>query len=186
MFLLIYIKVVVAAATNLCIINLKQKTMTTKILKLLQMLVYLAITSQLLFYLLILSDSLKYISLANFIELRKVVDGMMETRFRIIYYSGLILTLAVVILAARKPGSMFFITSSIALVCLIIDVTIAMKGNIPINALINSYTNENNDHDWQALRLEWLRLINIRGIFAVTGMISLFIGFIWQPDAHGN
>lgn len=144
-----------------------------------QLVVYLIITSQLLFYMIILSDSLKQVSLPNFIELRKVVDGLMEGRFRIIYYSGLILTLAVVILYAKKPDSILFITSTIAMVCLIIDVTIAMKGNIPINALINAYTPGDTTQDWSALRLEWLRLVNIRGAFITVGMVSQFIGFIW-------
>lgn len=153
--------------------------MTTKILKISQLVVYLIITSQLLFYLIILSDSMKQISLPSFIELRKVVDPLMESRFRTIYYSGIILTLAVVILSARKPDSSLFITSSIAMVCLIVDVTIALKGNVPINALINAYTPGDTTQNWSALRLEWLKLINIRGGFITVGMVSQLIGLIW-------
>ena len=157
----------------------KIKMTTTKILKLLQMIVYLIITSQLVFYMLILSESLKHVSLASFIDIRKAVDGLMEGGFKIIYYSGLILTLAVVILSAKKPDSLLFITSAIALVCLIIDVTIAMKGNVPINALINAYTPGDTSQNWSALRLEWLRLINIRGAFISVGMVSQFVGMTW-------
>jgi hypothetical protein len=158
--------------------------MTIKILKLLQMVAYLIVTSQVLFYLLILSDSLAQVSLPSFIELRKVVDALMEGRFRIIYYSALILTLAVVILSAKKPDSLLFITSSFALVCLIIDVTIAMKGNIPINALINSYTPGDSSQNWSALRLEWLRLMNIRGTFITVGFVSQLTGLLWQPGGN--
>lgn len=158
--------------------------MATKILRLLQLVAYLVITSQLLFYLMILSDSMKQISLVNFIEVRKVVDALMEHRFRIVYYTGVILTLAVVILSAKKPDSIFFVTSSIALVCLIIDVSIAMKGNIPINKLINSYLPGDTSQDWSALRLHWLQLVNIRAIFIVTGFASQLFGLIWQSNAR--
>jgi hypothetical protein len=153
--------------------------MTTKILRLLQLVVYLIITSQVLFYLIILSDAMKQTSLENFIELRKIVDGLMGTRFRVIYYAGLILTLSVVILLLKKPDSVLFTTSCIALVCLIIDVSIAMKGNIPINNLINTYTAGDTTHDWSALRIQWLKLINIRGGFITVGMLSQIAGLLW-------
>ena len=100
--------------------------MTTKILRLIQICVYLIITSQLLFYFIILSDALKQVSLENFLELRKIVDALMSTRFRVIYYSALILTLTVVVLTFKKPDSILFVTSVSALVCVIVDVTIAM------------------------------------------------------------
>ena len=153
--------------------------MTTKILRLIQICVYLIITSQLLFYLLILSDALKQVSLENFLELRKIVDALMSTRFRVIYYSALILTLTVVVLTFKKPDSILFVTSVIALVCLIVDVTIAMKANVPINSLINEYTPGNTNHDWNSLRLEWLNFINIRAIFVVVGMVSQIAGLLW-------
>jgi hypothetical protein len=153
--------------------------MTTKILRLLQLAVYLIITSQALFYLIILSDAMKQVSLENFIEFRKIVDGLMGTRFRVIYYVGLILTLSVVILLLKKPDSVLFITSCIALVCLIIDVSIAMKGNIPINNLINTYTPGDTTQDWSALRTQWLNLINIRGGFVTVGMLSQIAGLLW-------
>jgi hypothetical protein len=153
--------------------------MTTKILRLIQICVYLIITSQLLFYLIILSDALKQVSLDNFLELRKIVDALMSTRFRIIYYSALILTLTVVVLALKKPGSILFVTSAIALLCLIIDVTIAMKANVPINTMINQYTPGDITHDWNSLRFKWLNLINIRGYFIIVGVISQLVGLIW-------
>lgn len=153
--------------------------MTTKILRLIQICVYLIITSQLLFYFIILSDALKQVSLENFLELRKMVDALMSTRFRVIYYSALILTLTVVVLTFKKPDSILFVTSVIALVCLIVDVTIAMKANVPINSLINEYTPGNTNHDWNSLRLEWLNFINIRAIFVVVGMVSQIAGLLW-------
>lgn len=153
--------------------------MTTKILRLLQLAVYLIITSQLLFYLFILTDAMKQVSLDNFLELRKIVDGLMGARFRVIYYAGLILTLTVVILLLKKTDSVLFITSCIALVCLIIDVTIAMKGNIPINTLINNYTPGDTSQDWSALRSQWLNLINLRGAFITFGMLSQMVGLLW-------
>lgn len=153
--------------------------MTTKIIRILQLSVYLIITSQLLFYLVILSDALKQVSLDNFMELRKIVDGLMTTRFRVIYYAALILTLTVVILSIKNPTSVIFVTSCVALVCLIIDVTLAMRGNVPINSIVNAYSPGDMTHNWAGLRLQWLKLINIRGSFVVLGIVSQLAGLIW-------
>jgi hypothetical protein len=153
--------------------------MAINIIRLMQLMVYMVITSQLLFYFFILSDSLKLVSLENFIELRKVVDLSFGHRFKMIYYAGLLLSLTVVLLQIKQPGSILFITAVISLVCLLVDVAIAMKGNVPINSLFNNYQSGDTTQNWQALRLEWINLINIRGAFIVTGICAQLIGLVF-------
>jgi hypothetical protein len=140
-----------------------------QIIRLLHLVSYLVVTSQLLFYLVILSDAMKIIPLSHFLEQRKAVDSLMVKRFKVIYVSCLLLNIVVVILAAGQPLSACFISAVIALVCVIVDTSISQKGNTPLNQLVNSYVPEDNSTDWELVRVKWLRLIRYRGIF--TGVV---------------
>jgi uncharacterized membrane protein len=152
--------------------------MAVHFVRLIQLIAYLVITSQLLFYMFILSDSLKKVSLNNFLELRKVIDVSFGHRFRVIYYSGLILSLIAVLLYVNEPGSILFITTAIGFICLVADVAIAMKCNVPLNTLFNNYQPADVTHNWQTLRLQWIRFINIRGVFIVIGMVTQMAGLL--------
>lgn len=80
--------------------------------------------------------------------------------------------------AAKNPGSALFMSSSIALVCLIADVTIALKFNIPLNHVINTYGNNTGTVQWELIRSQWLEYFRHRGIFSALGMLSLLVGLI--------
>jgi len=153
---------------------------TLKIIRTLQVITYLLISSQLLFYLLVLGDALKLVSIENFMEQRKAVDSIILVRYKWLYYSSLLICIAAVIVSARKPISPFFISSAIALICLVVDVLIAVNLNIPINAQFNSYGEGTGLTDWNAIRLQWLDFIRYRGISIAIGMLSLIIGLVWD------
>jgi hypothetical protein len=138
---------------------------------------YLLITSQLLFYIYILSDALRIVPINNYLELRKTIDSGFGSRFSLMYYSCLALSLVVVLMSPGKPTSVVFITSLIALICVIADVLIAMKGNVPLNQLTNDYT-QHNGTDWNTIRSQWLKLIGYRAVITVSGMLALFAGLL--------
>lgn len=149
-----------------------------KIIRLLQVVSYLAVTSQLLFYLIILIDGLKVIPIEHFLEQRKVIDQLMIGRFKFMYYACLALSLLMVILTAKDPESLLFITTAIALVCLLVDVVVATKGNGPINALVNTYAGEGPYAGWEVVRTQWLGYIQYRGVAITIGMLSLLAGLV--------
>jgi hypothetical protein len=151
-----------------------------KIIRLVHLVAYLIITSQLLFYLIILGNAMRTISLNSYFELRKVVDTLMNQRFRIIYYTCLGVSLLTAIFASVKPESPFFISTTVASICLVIDVYIAQRKNVPLNKLSNTYITKSADHEWQDVRIQWLKYIRYRGIFIVTGMIVLLLGLVWE------
>src|SRR5687768_8248588 len=110
-----------------------------KAIRLMHLLSYLLVTSQVLFYLFILSDALKAISLDGFFEQRKAIDSLMLGRFKLMYYSCLAISVLTVLIAARNPSSSFFISSLIALIFLIVDLAITIKGSLPLNAIAHTY-----------------------------------------------
>jgi uncharacterized membrane protein len=149
-----------------------------KTVRLLHLLSYLLVTSQVLFYLFILCDSLKVISLENFIELRKVIDSLMIGRFKVMYYSCLALCVIAVVLAAKQPSSGFFITSVMALIFLIADLWITVRGSMPLNELMHTYTPGHSTADWETVRTQWLDYMKYRGIIITMGMTTLIGGLI--------
>ncbi len=146
--------------------------------RLLHLLSYVLVTSQVLFYLFILGDSLKVVSLDTFFELRKVIDSLMIGRFKLMYYSCLALSIIVVVLATKNPHAAFFISSAVALVCLAIDLAITIKGSMPLNALMHTYSPGDKSINWDDLRTQWLDYMKYRGVFICAGMLSLLVGLL--------
>lgn len=157
---------------------------TIKIIRFLHLLIYLCVTSQVLFYLIVYSEALKLTSITNFLEQRKAIEQIIAGRYIIIYFVCLLLSLGVVIVSYRLNDKAFFITSMVALLCLFIDLSIAMAGNIPINKQINQLTGQINYSQWEALRSDWLRFFSYRGVFTTIGMLSLLIGLIIEKKIN--
>jgi len=156
--------------------------MAIKIIRLLHLLTYMLVTSQVLFYLFILSDSLKVVSLGNFFELRKAVDSMMIGRFKFMYYSCLACSLLAVVIAARHPSSAFFISSVLALIFLAVDLVVTVKGSLPLNSLSHSYQPGSESVEWEGVRIRWLNYMKYRGIAIVIGMIALLSGLVFGKN----
>ena len=152
-----------------------------KSLRLLHLLSYLLVTSQVLFYLFILCDALKMISLENYFEQRKVIDTLMGNRFRLMYYSCLALSVLAVVFSVKQPTSLFFITAMAALIFLMLDLAITVKGSLPLNALANTFDGSEKV-DWNNVRIQWLDYMKYRGIAATIGMISLLAGLVFEKN----
>lgn len=148
-----------------------------KTIRLIHLLGYLLVTSQLLFYLVIFCDALKQTSIQNFMEHRVGVEQVIDPRLKVIYYLCLALSIMAVIISAKRTDSAYFITAAIALVCLLIDMMIAIKGNIPLNNMIREGLLQQHEN-WESVRIQWLNFIRIRGIFITIGMTSLLSGLI--------
>ena len=146
--------------------------------RILHMICYLVVVSQLLFYFTVMGDALKKGSIENFLELRKIIDTVMVNRIKIPYYSSLFLSFVLVLLTFQHPQSYVFITGTIAFICLLIDAFIAIKFNVPLNKLTNQWPEKSTDVNWMEVRILWLKYINYRAIFTTFGMISLFAGAV--------
>jgi uncharacterized membrane protein len=76
-------------------------------------------------------------------------------------------------------GSVLFISSAVAFVALVVDVIITIKGNIPVNNIINTWTPGSHPANWNNFREKWLRFFGYRQIANLTGFISLLIGTVF-------
>ena len=86
-----------------------------------------------------------------------------------------------VVFSVKQPTSLFFITAMAALIFLMLDLAITVKGSLPLNALANTFDGSEKV-DWNNVRIQWLDYMKYRGIAATLGMISLLAGLVFEKN----
>lgn len=153
--------------------------MTTKIILLFTLLVYSIIVSQSFMYILALKDVQLSLDANSYTELRKLIDSSMRISFKYVIYAALLANLILVISTIKNPGGLVFITAAIAFVALIIDTTLTLKGNLPINDIINTWSPDNYPVNWTDFRTNWLNIFRYRQFANIIGFTSLLIGAVF-------
>lgn len=153
--------------------------MEIKITLFITLLLYAFVISQSFFYILAMSGTLKNMQAETYIETRNLLTRKLELPLQVVYYTALGSSLLLTAFCVVNPTGWLFISSVIALVTLVTDVLLAVKGNIPINKYINSWTTANYPANWQQYRSKWFSLYHTRQVVNITGFISLLAGWIF-------
>ncbi len=138
------------------------------------------IVSQSFIYIIALRNVQQNMQPASYIELRKLLDKNFQSKFRIVLYTGFVTGSILTVLCSMNPGSLLFITAAIGLIALIVEIIIAVKGNVPINRIINTWSPENYPGNWTVYRAKWLSVFAIRQIVNITGFVSLLVGAVFE------
>jgi uncharacterized membrane protein len=154
--------------------------MATKIILLFTVLSYSFIVSQSFMYILSLKQAQLNLSANAYIEIRKQIDDNMRRKFKYPIYLALLANLLLLIFTVQNPGSLSFITGAVAFIALVIDTLITVKGNLPVNDIINEWSADNYPANWADYRTKWLRLFQYRQIANITGFLSLLIGVVFE------
>lgn len=144
------------------------------------LLAYSLVVSQSFSYIIALTDTQKNMQAASYIELRKLLDKNFRKKYRFVIYISLLSSVALTVLTSMNTSSMLFIGSAIALLALILDIILALKGNMPINNMINTWTEENYPSDWKLYRAKWLSVFEKRQIANIIGFLSLLAGTLFS------
>jgi hypothetical protein len=152
---------------------------TTKIILAITILAYSIIVSQSFMYILALKYAQLNLDANAYTELRKLIDVSMRGNFKYVIYAALLANLALAISTIKNPGSLLFITSVIAFVALVADTILTVKGNLPVNDIINSWSSDNYPTNWVEYRTKWFHIFQYRQIANITGFISLLIGAVF-------
>ena len=153
--------------------------MEIKIIMLVNLLAYSFIVSQSFSYIIALRNVQESMGAANYIELRHLLDKNYQVKFRIVIYVSLLSCSVLTILCSSDPDGLLFISSLIALIALIAEIILTLKGNVPINKVINTWSAESYPPDWKDYRAKWLSIYAKRQIVNITGFLSLLIGAIF-------
>lgn len=153
--------------------------MTIKIIFLSALLTYSIVVSQSFMYILALKHVQLNLEAGSYTELRKLIDTSMRGNFKYVIYAALLTNLILVISTIKNPGSLVFITAAIAFVALIADTLLTVKGNLPINDIINTWSSDNYPTNWADYRAKWFNIFQYRQIANITGFVSLLIGAVF-------
>jgi phosphate starvation-inducible membrane PsiE len=153
--------------------------MTTKIIFVITLLAYAMIASQAFMYMLSLKQVQLNLDASAYTEVRKLTDISMRASFKYVIYAALLANVLLVIATAKNPGSIVFISAAIALVALVVEVLLTLKGNLPINDIINTWSADTIPSNWTELRNKWFTIFQYRQIASITGFVSLVIGTVF-------
>lgn len=136
--------------------------------------------SQPLFYWIALTGASRQLSAPAYIELRNRIDDQMRSRGPAMYYGALAACLLLAGLSFTQDNPVLRAASFIALLCLVTDVALMMKGNVPINNVIQKWTPVSHPTDWQDYRDRWLKIFGYRQLALCIGFVSLLAGAVFK------
>ena len=146
---------------------------------LVNLLAYSIIVGQAYMYIIALTDVSKNLDAPSYTRLRQLIDKNFMAKYKWVVYISLLTSVLLCVFTASDPTGLLFISSAVALLALIIDTALTLKGNLPINKLINSWTTENYPADWGMYRTKWLSVYSKRQVVNIIGFTSLLIGTIF-------
>lgn len=114
-----------------------------------------------------------------YIELRKLLDINFRAKYKYVVYASLISNIFLVAASWYVNNEFLLIFSSIALLSLMVDVALTIKGNMPINKRINGWLPDNYPDNWEEYRSQWLRIFCFRQIANLTGFACLITGAVF-------
>ena len=139
----------------------KNLIMQTKIILLLSIIAYSVIVGQSYMYIVALKNVQTDMSAGSFIQLRQLLDTNFRNNYQYAVYASLITSLILVLINIKA------------------DLLLMLKGNMPINDLINTWTSDHYPDNWAEYRAKWLQIFLYREVATITGFISLVIGAVF-------
>ncbi len=153
--------------------------MGTNITLLITLLAYSMVVSQSFMYILAFKNVQFSLPAGPYTQMRKLIDSNMRASFTYVIYAALLANLVLVLLTIQHPGSLLFITATVALVALVIDVWLTLKGSLPINDVINAWPVDGVPSDWAVYREKWFSVFQYRQVANIIGFLSLLAGTVF-------
>ena len=153
--------------------------MEINIIMFVNLLAYSIMVSQAFSYVIALRNVQLQMQPATYIELRQLLDKNFQSKNRVVVYITLVSCTALTILCSMNTSGFLFISSAIALAALIIGIVLTLKGNVPINKVINTWSADNYPHNWKDYRSRWLSVFAKRQVLDIIGFLSLLAGAIF-------
>jgi hypothetical protein len=153
--------------------------MEIKIIMLINLLAYSFVVSQPFSYIIALRNVQREMQPAAYIELRQLTDKNFQVKFRIVLYVTLLTCSILTLLSSMDLTGLLFLTSAAALVGLVVEIILAVKGNVPINRVINSWSAGNYPANWEEYRSRWLSIFAKRQVVSIIGFLCLLVGAVF-------
>jgi len=112
-------------------------------------------------------------------EIRKLTDISMRASFKYVIYAALLANVLFLIVTAKNPTSLIFLSAIISLLALVVEIMLTLKGNLPINDVINTWSADTIPANWTSFREKWFAIFQYRQVASITGFLSLLIGAVF-------
>ncbi|TGL31334.1 DUF1772 domain-containing protein [Leptospira koniambonensis] len=151
----------------------------TKIILFTALFSYSWVVGQSYMYVIALEDVQMAMDAPAYIELRQLLDTSFRANFKFVVIGALASNLLLVIVTVRNCRSLLFITAALSFLALIVDTLLTLKGNVPLNNLINTWTATSHPGDWSNIRANWLQIFHYRQMANGSGFVILLAGAIF-------
>lgn len=137
------------------------------------------VVSQAFSYIIALGNVQESLSAPAYIEVRHLTDSNYRRKYAYVVCGSLAVNCLLAGWCAMNPGSFLFRMSALACICTVVDIWLAVKGNGPVNELINTWRADHYPADWQRYRDRWLHIFRWRQLAMITGFIALLAGALF-------
>ena len=141
---------------------------------------YSIVVSQPLAYILVMGKAQRALSAPAYIELRQRISPVMARRLPVIYLSTLGTTLLLLALSLGGGNWISIVTTTVAILCLVMDLVFMMRENVPINGVIDQWSTADYPDDWDDYRTKWFAIFAYRQVVLLVGFFSLLVGAVFQ------
>ena len=153
--------------------------MATQIILLFDLLFYSIIAAQSISYIISLTDVQQKMNVNEYIDFRKLTDKNFRLKFAKVVYATLVSSIALVVITIIHFNLLLLVCAVIALLAFFIDIMIMLKGNLPINDIIDRWTAESYPANWNEYREKWFDFFRLRQIVNLAGFVSLLLGVVF-------
>jgi hypothetical protein len=140
------------------------------------LLAYTLVMSQPLFFAFALGRASLALSGPAYVELRQRINAAITKPLVVVYALTFLACLAVAALAAREGAMTTAAGVGLAALTLAVDLTLAAKGNVPLNAEMNRWDAAAPPADWATKRAAWHRVFAVRQIVLCVGYVAFVVG----------
>lgn len=154
--------------------------MELNILIVLNLFVYSVIVSQSFMYMIALRNVQESMEATTYILLRKLIDRNFLKKFKPVFYTALLLSLSLLVVSFFQSSLLLKAGSITAFAGLIADMVLILKGDMPINRMINTWSIESYPADWKDYRTRWLYWFSWRQVANISGFTALLIAVVFR------
>lgn len=136
------------------------------------------VVSQPLFYWVALGRASTALSAPAYVELRQRINAVMNQRFPRLYGAAAVSAVVVLGLAVAEGASLVAVTTVVAIVGLVVDAVLAIRRNVPINAMMDGWAPGDVPADWEVHRARWSAAFATRQRVLGVAFASLLLGAV--------
>jgi hypothetical protein len=149
--------------------------MIEKVFILFTTLTYSLLMSQYLFYWLCLKKAQLEVDAHSYITFRHVINRHISKPLKILFILVLLLNIIALIISMYNHSRITAGLFTGAVICIMIDMWLAVKVSIPINHAMDKWTTANYPTNWTEYRLKWFHIFRYRQIIGITGFLLFLV-----------